>query len=66
MTHTIKRRDFPGGPVVKNSPSNAGDMGLIAGGGSKIQDHTCRGTTKPVCRNWRSPRATRKIPECCN
>ena len=26
--------DFPGGPVVKNLPANAGDMGLIpyAGG----------------------------------
>ena len=23
--------DFPGGPVVKNSPANAGDMGLIPG-----------------------------------
>ena len=22
-------RDFPGGPVVKNPPSNAGDTGLI-------------------------------------
>ena len=24
-------RDFPGGPVVKNPPTNAGDMGLIPG-----------------------------------
>ena len=29
-------RDFPGGPVVKNSPSNAGDKGLIPGWGTKI------------------------------
>ena len=28
-------RDFPGGPVVKNRPSNAGDMGLIPGWGTK-------------------------------
>ena len=28
--------DFPGGPVVKNPPSNAGDMGSIAGQGTKI------------------------------
>ena len=28
--------DFPGGPVVKNTPSNAGDMGLIPGWGTKI------------------------------
>ena len=29
-------RDFPSGPVVKNLPSNAGDPGLIPGGGTKI------------------------------
>ena len=29
-------RDFPGGPVVKNPPSNAGDAGLIPGQGTKI------------------------------
>ena len=26
-----RRRDFPGGPVVKNPPANAGDMSLIPG-----------------------------------
>ena len=25
--------DFPGGPVVKNPPANAGDTGLISGPG---------------------------------
>ena len=25
----IQARDFCGGPVVKNPPANAGDMGLI-------------------------------------
>ena len=29
-------RDFPGGPVVKNPPSNARDAGLIPGGRTKI------------------------------
>ena len=29
-------RDFPGGPVVKTSPSNAGSAGLIPGQGAKI------------------------------
>ena len=29
-------RDFPGGPVVKNPPANAGDAGLITGHGTKI------------------------------
>ena len=28
--------DFPGGPLVKNLPSNAGDEGLIPGLGTKI------------------------------
>ena len=28
--------DFLGGPVVKNSPCNAGDAGLIPGQGTKI------------------------------
>ena len=28
--------DFLGGPVVKNPPSNAGDMGSIPGRGTKI------------------------------
>ena len=31
-----KNRDFPGGPVVKNPPSNAGDTGSISGQGTKI------------------------------
>ena len=28
--------DFPGGPVVKNPPSNEGDVGSIPGWGTKI------------------------------
>ena len=28
--------DFPGGPVVKNLPSSAGDVGSIPGQGTKI------------------------------
>ena len=28
--------DFPGSPVVKTLPSNAGGVGLIPGGGAKI------------------------------
>ena len=41
-------RDFPGGPVVKNPPSNAGDAGLIPGRGTKI----------PHAAGQLSPRAT--------
>ena len=29
-------KDFPGVPMVKNLPSNAGDVGLIPGRGTKI------------------------------
>ena len=31
-----KQRDFPGGPVVKTSPSNIGGAGLIPGREAKI------------------------------
>ena len=31
-----RHRDFPGGPVVKKPPSNAGDAGSIPGRGTKI------------------------------
>ena len=27
----LSQQDFPGGPVVKNLPANAGDMGSIPG-----------------------------------
>jgi len=40
--------DFPGGPVVKDPPANAGDMGLIPGLG---RSHVL-GATKPVCHNY--------------
>ena len=29
-------QDFPEGSVVKNPPANAGDKGLIPGGGTKV------------------------------
>ena len=32
--------DFPGGPVVKNLPCNAGDVGSIPGQGTKIPHDT--------------------------
>ena len=32
----VPHRDSPGGPVVKNPPCNAGDMGSIAGWQPKI------------------------------
>ena len=48
--------DFPGGPVVKNPPSDAGDTGSIPGLGTKIphavgQLSPCTTTTEPVRHN---------------
>ena len=33
---SVKMGDFPGGPVVKKSPSKAKDVGSIPGRGTKI------------------------------
>ena len=49
-------RDFPGGPVVKNPPSNAGDTGLIPGPGTKI----------PHVVGQLSPRTATTESACCN
>ena len=49
-------RDFPGGPVVKNPPSNAGAWGLIPDLGTKIphpegQLRLCVLPRDPTCHN---------------
>ena len=44
--------DFPGDPVVQNPPSNAGDIGLIPGEGTKI----------PHASGQLGPRATTTEP----
>ena len=69
-------RDFPGGPVVKNPPSNAGDVGSIPGRGTKIphavgQLSLNATTTEAACsrarvRQLESPCATIKDPACHN
>ena len=48
----MSKRDFPSGPVVKNSPSNAGSMGSIPGWGTSHAP-TCCGAMreKPACYN---------------
>ena len=48
----VKRIYWPGGPVVKNPPSNAGDAGSIPGQGTKI----------PHAAGQPSPRATTTEP----
>ena len=45
MEKTIKR-DFSGGPMVKNSPANAGDLGSIPDLGTKIPTYS--EPTKPT------------------
>lgn len=55
--------DFPGGPGVKDLPSNAGDTGSFPGGRTKIaralgQLGPQAATTKPLCCSKRSPCAT--------
>ena len=42
--------DFPGSPVVKNLPSNAGDAGSIPGRGTKIPHAV--GATKPARQDY--------------
>ena len=40
--------DFPGGPMVKNSPANAGGMGLMPG----LERFHTPWATKPMHRNY--------------
>ena len=52
-------RDFPSGPVVKNPPSNAGDMSSIPGWGTKIPHAAGQlglqaTTTELLCPNERA------------
>ena len=49
-------RDLPGGPVVKNPPSNAGDVGSIPGPGTKMSHAT----------GQLSPRAATRESAHCN
>ena len=43
--------NFPDGPVVKNSPSNAGDTGLVPGWGTKIPQATWYSHNNNIKRN---------------
>ena len=40
--------DFPSGPVVKNLPANAGDMGSIPGPGNSLMLQS----DMPMCHNY--------------
>ena len=54
-------RDFPGGPVVKNLPYNAGDVGSVPGQGTKIPHAT--GQLSPRTTTT-SSRASTREPVC--
>ena len=56
LSHRCRKQtygDFPGGPVIKNPPSNAGDMASIPGRGTKI----------PHAMGQLSPRTTAREPK---
>ena len=59
-------KHFPGGPVVKNLPSNAGDEGSILGRGTKIphaagQPGSSTSTTEPVHSGAYRPQSERSL-----
>ena len=63
ICHKCQCWDFPGGPVVKNLPCNAEDVGSVSGWRTKIphaseelSPHTA--TRESVGQN--------EDPECCN
>ena len=56
MAIKTEQRDFPGGPVIKNLPYNAGDSGSIPGQGTKI----------PYAAGQLSPHAKTAEPGHCN
>ena len=71
----IKKLDYPGGPVVKSLPANAGDSGSIPSLGGF--PHATLRATKPMHRNYwacalepvlhnRSHCSCRTAPSCCN
>ena len=70
------QRDFPGGKVVNNLPSNAGDSGSIPGWGTKIPHTTGKlsrraATTRAHVPQLESPHTAREITHaatkaCCN
>ena len=51
--------DFPGGPVVKNSPLNARDAGSVPGWGTKtphaLEQLNPRATTRESCATVKDP-----------
>ena len=57
-------RDFPAGPVIKNPPSSAGDMGLIPGQRTKIPCSV--GQLSPGTTTGEAMAQLGKKSTCCN
>ena len=57
-----RKREFPGVPVVKNSPSNAEDLGSIPGQGARIPHAT--GQLSPLSSTREKPKATMQDHVC--
>ena len=60
MEIRVRRGDFSGGPVVKNPPFDAEDMGSVSGWGTKIPPAAGRlgprtATAEPACHRQRAP-----------
>ena len=66
LNTTLAPRDIPGGPVVKNLTSSAGDMGSIPGRGTKIPHATeqlslSASTRESMCCKPKSPHALEPV-----
>ena len=60
-------RDFPGGPVIKNPPCDAGDTGSIPGQGTKIPHTTEKLSPRTTTRESTTKDLSRcKDPTPCN
>ena len=55
--------DFPGGPVVKNRPANAGDVGWIPGWGTKIPQASEERSLSAIIREGAWQAMARKVTE---
>ena len=55
--------DFPGGPVVKSSPSSAGNVGLIPGQGTKIAHAMKQLSPWATTREAQEPQEGSHIPQ---
>ena len=60
---TNTKRDFPGGPVVKNPPSNAGDVGSIPGRGTKIPHTTGQLSLRAATTELASLNERARVPQ---